>query len=928
MTETYNELPRKGEIEELREGLVSTDANKKRDTIHKVISAMTNGKHDVSSLFMEMLHSISSNDLEIKKLVYLFLTNYAQAKQDLALLAVNAFVQDASHSNPLIRALSIRTMGSIRIDTLSEYLCEPLRACLDDSDPYVRKTAALTIAKVYDVSPELIEDQGFLDRLCELLVDENHVVIANAATALSEISTIHPNPSAIFSLTSSLVSSLITALDSCTEWGQISLIDVLVDYAPENGNEASMLIERLLPRLQHRNSALVLGAVKLILRWSNYLEASELSIIEKKLTPPLVSLMSGTAEIQLVVLKSLQLIVGKKPHLLRPHYKVFFCKYNDPIYVKLEKIELLILLSCDENISAILSELCDYANEVDVDFVRKAVRSIGLIAIKLPNSAAFCVESLLDLIKSKSSHVVQEVVVVVRDIFRKYPNTFEGCIGELCSHLTSLDEPAAKSAMVWIIGEYGNRIANVEDLMEIFIDGFADETTEVQLSILTATVKCYLKKPKQIKPFLSRVFTFATTITDNPDLRDRAFVYWRLLSLSPELAKKAVLGERPVVETGILQLEGGLHEILLNQIGSLAAVLHKDPMLVARKTRKLSDQNDDDDVIGVTGDVIQSKEEINHSGDDILDLLSLDDKPEVKKESGQSEQQSINSDLISELQDSQEESTQSVNKIPEDYDLFLDHSKCGGVELYGKFEQFESKSIVLKLLAISKIDIPISNLAIQFNVNCLGLAVDSSFSATVAPREEVFLDVPIGVNPQRKKILEGIKNFVIQAAIKHSKGGPFFFAIPINLTSFLIKSKSMISKAQFIAAWSAVSDDKAIRGGISLNGSYSEENIVKVKSFINELNMNIIFSQSVSNGDLIHCAGVTIDGSAMVIDFLIKHGDFSMDVAIKTPANHLCGILLKNFEIEFAKLKFEDVEGDFFARSKENSSTFDDLLQF
>lgn len=42
-----------------------------------------------------------------------------------------------------------------------------------------------------------------------------------------------------------------------------------------------------------------------------------------------------------------------------------------------------------------------YATEVDVDFVRKAVRAIGRCAIKVETSAERCVSTLLDLIQTK-----------------------------------------------------------------------------------------------------------------------------------------------------------------------------------------------------------------------------------------------------------------------------------------------------------------------------------------------------------------------------------------------------------------------------------------------------------------------------------------------------------------------------------------------
>lgn len=39
-------------------------------------------------------------------------------------------------------------------------------------------------------------------------------------------------------------------------------------------------------------------------------------------------------------------------------------------------------------------------------------------------SAERCVSTLLDLIQTKVNYVVQEAIVVIRDIFRKYPNKY------------------------------------------------------------------------------------------------------------------------------------------------------------------------------------------------------------------------------------------------------------------------------------------------------------------------------------------------------------------------------------------------------------------------------------------------------------------------------------------------------------------------
>ena len=85
----------------------------------------------------------------------------------------------------------------------------------------------------------------------------------------------------------------------------------------------------------------------------------------------LVTLLSSEPEVQYVALRNINLIVQKKPEILKHEIKVFFVKYNDPIYVKLEKLDIMIRLASPHNIAQVLAELKEYATEVDVDFVRK-----------------------------------------------------------------------------------------------------------------------------------------------------------------------------------------------------------------------------------------------------------------------------------------------------------------------------------------------------------------------------------------------------------------------------------------------------------------------------------------------------------------------------------------------------------------------------
>lgn len=132
--------------------------------------------------------------------------------------------------NPLIRALAVRTMGCIRVERIMEYLCEPLKDALNDEDAYVRKTAAICVAKLYDSVPELVEDSDLIGILRSMLSDGNAMVVSNSCRSLMEISEIKGSPA--IQLTSVMVMGVLAALNEATEWGQIYIMDYLAFYTP------------------------------------------------------------------------------------------------------------------------------------------------------------------------------------------------------------------------------------------------------------------------------------------------------------------------------------------------------------------------------------------------------------------------------------------------------------------------------------------------------------------------------------------------------------------------------------------------------------------------------------------------------------------------------------------------------------------------
>jgi vesicle coat complex subunit len=78
-----------------------------------------------------------------------------------------------------------------------------------------------------------------------------------------------------------------------------------------------------------------------------------------------------------------------------------------------------------------------------------------------------------------------------------------------------------------------------------------------------------------------------TEESENPDLRDRGFIYWRLLHTDPEVARKIVLAERPTISNMSYNLDSNLLDKLIENIGSLSSIYYKAPEGFVKKLRDL-----------------------------------------------------------------------------------------------------------------------------------------------------------------------------------------------------------------------------------------------------------------------------------------------------------------------------------------------------
>ena len=539
---------RNPEDSEIQESLNSMKISRQKDAMKQIIASMTIGK-DVSKLFPDVVKIIRTKNIELKKLVYLYLINYARIKPDLIFLAVASFHSDAKEGEtPLIRGLAVRTMGCIRVPEIVSYLCETLSWCIKDKDPYVRKTAALCVSKLYATSPTIVRENGFIDTLHECLKDDNPIVVANAMTALNEISTL--SGVVQLKIKSKNLKNILDSIPKANEWAQVQILNALILYNPKKSSHAEEVIEAVLPRLNHVNQSVVMSAIKVILKFMDLMDdINKVKNYCKKLTNSIMSILISYPEVQYVLLRSLHAIVIKRPMLLEKEFKYFYVQYNDPIYIKLEKVDILYKLSDKKNYEYIIKEFTSYAlTETNIELIQKSIKYIGYIGYRIESSLDLCVSCISKIIDNKNEDAIPECIIVARDLMRKYKGTALNLIDKINLELIiSLNDPNAKCAALYIIGEFCDKIPTSTEIVSIFVNSFAnvEVNSKIKLQILNAAVKNFVTKPDESEELVKICLQKGVEESENPDVRDRAYIYWRLLELDPDIAKEMVCGEKP-----------------------------------------------------------------------------------------------------------------------------------------------------------------------------------------------------------------------------------------------------------------------------------------------------------------------------------------------------------------------------------------------
>uniref|UniRef100_A0A8D2BBC7 AP-3 complex subunit beta n=1 Tax=Sciurus vulgaris TaxID=55149 RepID=A0A8D2BBC7_SCIVU len=526
-------------------------------------------------------------------------------KDSLKLEAMKRIVADP---NQLIRASALRVLSSIRVPIIVPIMMLAIKEAASDMSPYVRKTAAHAIPKLYSLDSD--QKDQLIEVIEKLLADKTTLVAGSVVMAFEEvcperIDLIHKN-----------YRKLCNLLIDVEEWGQVVIISMLTRYArtqflsptqneslleenPEKafygseedeakgtGSEETtatalparkpyvmdpdhrLLLRNTKPLLQSRSAAVVMAVAQL---YFHLAPKAEVGVIAKAL----VRLLRSHSEVQYVVLQNVATMSIKRRGMFEPYLKSFYIRSTDPTQIKILKLEVLTNLANETNIPTVLREFQTYIRSMDKDFVAATIQAIGRCATNIGRVRDTCLNGLVQLLSNRDELVVAESVVVIKKLLQMQPAQH----GEIIKHLAKLTDniqvPMARASILWLIGEYCEHVPKMApDVLRKMAKSFTAEEDIVKLQVINLAAKLYLTNSKQTKLLTQYVLSLAK-YDQNYDIRDRARFTRQLIVPSEQggalsrHAKKLFLAPKPAPV-----LESSFKDRDHFQLGSLSHLLN------------------------------------------------------------------------------------------------------------------------------------------------------------------------------------------------------------------------------------------------------------------------------------------------------------------------------------------------------------------
>lgn len=576
---SHSYFEKKGEVNELKRSIKgimdkpSISSEDMQEMLKKIIAVMTLGI-DLSSLFTEVLMFSYTTDIISKKMIYLYIMNYAETNEDTVIMAINTFLKDCAAKDGKMRGLALRTLCSLRVPAALEYIKQQVLTLIDDRDPYVRKIAVLGCLKLYYLDNTFFEEQRLQDRLYNLIKDPNRNVVDSVIHALNEIMTEEGG----MAINSKIVFYLMNRFEESDNYGKQSILGLLSKYTPTSDEERINFMNLLDESLKRNHIPLRMAIISVFIHFT--IDHSVLfEQVVQRVAPVLVSIacMAEDEELYNTLYHVLIFTRCGYRQYFQKQYKLFFVKASDKNYNQNLKIEILVNLVNKDTLGAITEELVQYTGDRDLSFAKYAIKGLGEIIKKFPDTSVSILKVLLSFISMNKKETIKHINTVLKDVLPYVDRLPKELTHVFETFYEDHKEEDSVLALLCIISLIPDKIGNAPYVLDSIIDAIEERDSrygmDTVLCLLNAVVRTFVVRPGEMLPVLSKLYTLIFNdereFCNDVDLIERASYYYNMLQTNVESLKEIFQHKSVVVENSYeaeLKLKQEIKEYGLNDL--------------------------------------------------------------------------------------------------------------------------------------------------------------------------------------------------------------------------------------------------------------------------------------------------------------------------------------------------------------------------
>jgi len=371
-------------------------------------------------------------------------------KSDLLLLAVNTLLKDLKDSNPTVRALALRTLCTVDHEAFFEHRLPCLLEGLKDSSAYVRRASSAAVLSISRIDVESLKEAGIVNKLYELIRDQDPIVVVNCVMSLEEI--LHAEGGIV--LNKKIVAYLVQKVETFTTWGSVYMLKLLMKYQPKTEEETLDIMNVLDPFLENNCASLTVLSLEYFLQLIQTMPQLENEVVARCQNVFLNVLSSGNAEVEWCLMQFLHgnSHTNSFKNIFVEHFKSVICRQKDPVYLKIEKIKFVVTLVDKDNFTEILDELLMNSTSKDVDVSLCSIQMLKRLTLDWPDLSDVLLKAFIKLLKSDRSHVVSNTLQVLVSLPADVLTTLTHLGRQVCSLSRTLTDTRGQVAALYLAG--------------------------------------------------------------------------------------------------------------------------------------------------------------------------------------------------------------------------------------------------------------------------------------------------------------------------------------------------------------------------------------------------------------------------------------------------------------------------------------------